>query len=117
MVERRTVCGEIEGVYQLPGLCHLVYRVQPGDPRCGVEVGYAGGVSPQTVECLRRFRAGVDELVAQRLGEGVEYVGIDIVIEFLDGCPASESATYGYAFMYDVVECETKLLTDSDAES
>lgn len=111
-MERRTVSRELAGEHSCPGRCHLAYRVQPGDLRCGVEVGYAGGISPQTVEYLRQFRAGVEELVAQRDGEGVEYVGIDIVIEFLDGCPASESATYGYAFMYEVVESETEPLVE-----
>jgi hypothetical protein len=107
-VEQRTVARELSGEYRLADRCHLAYTVQRGDLSRGVEVGYAGGVTPETVEYLRRFTAGVNQLVAQRVGEGVEYVGIDITVEFLDGCSARESRTYGYAFMYDVVEAETE---------
>jgi hypothetical protein len=49
----------------------------------------------------------VEQLVAQRAGEGIELVGIDIVIEFLADCPPSASCRFGCAFMYDVVESET----------
>jgi hypothetical protein len=107
-VQQRTVTRVLTGEYMLPGKCHLAYTVQPGDPVRGVEVGYTGGVNRQTVEFLQRFRAGVDQLVAQRAGEGIELVGIDVTIEFLDMCPASESAKYGYAFVYDMVESETE---------
>lgn len=102
-----TLAHELKGEYRLPGRCHLAYHAQPGNLNSGVEVGYAGGVDHELLECLRQFRAGVDQLVAQRAGEGIELFGIDIVIEFLAGCPASASCRFGYAFMYDVVESET----------
>jgi hypothetical protein len=113
-VKQRTVARNLIGEYRPPGRCHLAYTVQPGDPSRGVEVGYAGGVTQETVEYLRRFQTGVDQLVAQRAGEGVELVGIDITVEFLDGCSGRESCTYGYAFMYDVVESETEEVLGRD---
>jgi hypothetical protein len=105
--ERRTVCREFSGTYHLPSKCHIWYQVQSCDPGQGVQVSYKGGVNRDTDQSLREFQLGVCELVAQRLGEGIELVGIDIVIEFLGGCSMSSSGTHGYAFMYDVVEAET----------
>lgn len=102
-----TLARELKGEYRLPGRCHLAYHVQAGSLDSGVEVGHAGGVDRELAECLRQFQAGVKELVAQRSREGIELVGIDIVVEFLADCPASESCRFGYAFMYDVVEAET----------
>jgi hypothetical protein len=106
-LEFRTMARTVSGQYHFAGRLRMTYVVQPGDPKRGVEVGYDGGVDGETLERLRVFRAGVEQLVTQRASEGCKLVGIDIVVEFLDACPPNE-CHYGYAFMYDVVESETE---------
>jgi hypothetical protein len=81
--------------------------VQPGNPDYGVEVGHLGAADAEAVERLRAIRAGVTQLVEQRAREGIELVGIDIAVKFLDSRPPNECAC-GYSFMYDVVESETE---------
>jgi hypothetical protein len=105
-LEYYTVARTLTGEYRCGGSDAIRYTVQRGETSRGIDVGYAGGVDADTKARLERFRKDIASLVATRIAEGAKYVGIDIIIEFLE--PRSSNECSGFAFMYDVVESETE---------